>query len=492
MKLGNIELPNDFRIGIVVGPNGSRKTRSAIEMAKSAGEPATFIAAFRYMTVPPSAQINSQVDSEILKLQNQFLQAPHGLLSDISPVLGKAIQAEANYLLSNKYAANPQVASPTAGIWQIFHQSFPDRELQLELNRLNIQRGQHTIPSSEWSDGERAALYLLAKIATSDANLVLVDEPTIHLHEDLAVRFWRAVLQRYESKKFILITHDLRFAMALSPDFACVANGSGKFRLVDSNDLVSDELVAEVYGSAILNSHFRQLILCEGRPGGIDDRIYGALADQNVLVMPVGSCGAVLHGIEVLSSSKVLSNLVVKGIVDADWGSKKAGVTVLDYHDIESFLSSFNVFEHVCKAVKCSTPQQDWKTTLAEHASVVASDPERVNYYIREALRDFVESSIQIRSHITSKDPSIVSTAISKHLNDIASGLSEKQITITTELKNALSSHHEELLKLIPGKDLLNRIQRIAGVDRRRYEQLAVDSEPMRSFACASGLRSKP
>lgn len=492
MKLGNIELPNDFRIGIVVGPNGSRKTRSAIEMAKSAGESTTFIAAFRNMAVPPSAQINAQTDSQILKLQDQFLSAPHSILADVSQVLAKAIEAEANHLLSNQYAAKPQVASPTAGIWQIFHQVFPDRELQLDLNRLNIRRGQNKISATEWSDGERAALYLLAKIATSDANLILVDEPTIHLHEDLAVRLWRAVLQRYESKKFILITHDLRFAMALSPDFACVANGSGGFRRVNSNDLVSDELVAEVYGSAILNSHFRQLILCEGIPGGIDDRIYGALADQNVLVMPVGSCGAVLHGIEVLSNSKILSNLAVKGIVDADWGSKKTDVTVLDYHDIESFLSSFKVFEHVCKAFNCSTVQQDWKTTLADHASAVASNPERINYYVREALRDFVESSIQIRSHIKSKDPIIVATEISKHLNDIASELSQKQITIATELKNALSSHHEELLKLIPGKDLFNRMQRAAGVDRRRYEQLAVESEPMRSFACASGLRSKP
>src|SRR5262249_10357792 len=80
-------------------------------------------------------------------------------------------------------------------VLRIWHQIFPRRRLDFSTytprttstlkEGAPIQYNFHTM-----SDGERAALFLIARILRAKAGVIVVDEPEVHFHSLLARSFW--------------------------------------------------------------------------------------------------------------------------------------------------------------------------------------------------------------------------------------------------------------------------------------------------------------
>jgi predicted ATP-dependent endonuclease of OLD family len=63
----------------------------------------------------------------------------------------------------------------------------------------------------QMSDGERTVLYMAARVMTADHQVILVDEPELHMHSRLSVQLWDEAEKLRPDCRFVYITHDAQF-----------------------------------------------------------------------------------------------------------------------------------------------------------------------------------------------------------------------------------------------------------------------------------------
>jgi energy-coupling factor transporter ATP-binding protein EcfA2 len=203
-----------------------------------------------------------------------------------------------------------------------------------------------TYTASQMSDGERAALYLGAKVMLAPKDSVMVvDEPETHFHSLLAIALWDALEAQRADMRFVYVTHDLSFAMSRQDATFLLANGAGKLDVVALEDDLPSELKKSILGAASFSYYASRVVFCEGEAHSLDTKILTAwFRGRDTVVSAVGSCDGVRACVSALCNAKIVDNLDAIGVIDRDFRpdefftSLTENHIILPVHEIEGLI----------------------------------------------------------------------------------------------------------------------------------------------------------
>ena len=337
---------------VLLGANGSGKTRLAVQLAQTGT--AEFIPALRNIAIPDQIP-NWTLQTATNELQNRTNQRRNSyweLVPDIDALFGKLWSShavEAMRVYDHVLQGAPPgeltetVLTKTKELWKVV---FPGRTItftDFTAKVTNDYLGAATYTAKHMSDGERTGLYLAGRVFDSQHSLVVVDEPETHFHSRLAVRFWDALESLSPSKRFVYVTHDLSFALSRRDAKIILVRPNQPPELMNSETGLPSDDIASILGAASFSVYASRLVFCEGREEkSLDQELLRAwFNDRETALIPVGGCDSVKRCTAAFQTRSVVSGFVASGIIDRDhWPdevlSNLESVHVLPVHEIES------------------------------------------------------------------------------------------------------------------------------------------------------------
>jgi ABC-type cobalamin/Fe3+-siderophores transport system ATPase subunit len=282
------------------------------------------------------------------------------LLDDFHPLLTYLFTDD--YEISTKYRkdsiANPGITAPVTILDRIVRawtQVLPHRQLNISVGQVTAQSSDiNTAPyqAREMSDGERVAFYLIGQCLSAPLNnIIVVDEPEIHLHRVIQARLWDTIEQERPDCLFVYLTHDLEFAASRTSakkiwlkDF----NGTAwDWKEIPEQESIPEELLLTVLGSR------KPVLFTEGDRGGSEQAIFSRVY-PDWTIMPCGNCEQVIESTKAFTALKHLHGNECRGIIDRDYRTDQEiadllakGIHVLDVQEIENVLLTEDVLTAV-------------------------------------------------------------------------------------------------------------------------------------------------
>lgn len=347
---------------VFVGANGGGKTRLAVMIEEALSLIAHRISAHRALTLNPAiAKISERQALAGLRTGHASADATAAyrighrwqsnmavsLLNDFDFLIQALFADQANKSLdTHKHArAGVLAAEPTKfeRLVEIWERLLPHRKLDISGDDILVKvTGAETkYKGSDMSDGERAIFYMIGQtLAATDASLLVVDEPELHVHPSVMSKLWDELEAARPDCGFVFITHDLEFAAArvaqkfVITDYAPVPLWA--LEPVPEHAGFSEEVTTLILGSR------RPILFVEGDEDSIDQAIYRCcFADWTVI--PRESCEEVIHSVVTMRRNQALTRVTCSGIVDADDYApddikylQELGVVALSVSEIEN------------------------------------------------------------------------------------------------------------------------------------------------------------
>ncbi|MER6284447.1 AAA family ATPase [Streptomyces sviceus] len=478
---------------VVLGPNGSGKTRQARTLQAAA--PIEFINALRNTRVAPELQamgvltarnnFNSQrqqAASAHWELASEFDSMLAQLLAQQSMV---AIEFTQKYRQHGTEAGQPE-ETPLTQVEDTWKKVFPGRELvwrDWKPTVISTTAG----PSVEYSgnqmsDGEKAALFLTGRVFSADPGILVVDEPETHFHSMLAVKLWDALEAARPDIRFVYVTHDLTFALSRRKARFVLASPTGGLRAIDVDSSVPRDVAEALLGSASLSFYASRVIFCEGETSAYDDLLYGAWFNgRDTVVRPVGSCQMVLRCCDALRKSGIANALEAVGIIDRDYNPDAFingvpnGIHVLDVHEVESLFCLPEVVKAVCSQTAVPFDEAAYLKSLVDsvdtsqrHSIVVQRWKARIEPSLAGVIAQVSTRQSDLAALVADMPNIFDHTRWSFSPQDL---LEEEKQRVEAVIPNGSAA---DFLMIAPGKQLLHLAARTAGMDKKRYVDLII------------------
>lgn len=374
LSVTGVAIPIELRAGlstIIVGANGSGKTKLAVECERQLEAKAHRISAQRMLALDPSIEkISEEAARSHLrygypkpqdyggpqKARNikRWGQAqPRFILNDAGALLQVLFAEQANTAVRtyNALADGGSFVNDDTFLRKlkaIFHRVLPTRRLEITADDISVSTvGDDTTyePYSitQMSDGEKAIFYMIGQTLVADPDSVFImDEPEIHVHRSILGRLWDELEATRPDCAFLLITHDLEFAASRAGKKYVVqsyAPASGWIiEDVPETEGFSEELVTLILGSR------KPILFVEGEQASLDLAFYRACY-PGWTVVPRGGCEGVIHSVVTMRRNAAFTRVQCAGLVDAD-GHNEAdrasladnGIQILPVSEIENLL----------------------------------------------------------------------------------------------------------------------------------------------------------
>jgi len=476
---------------VVLGPNGSGKTRQARDLGSPA--PVEFVNALRNTRVAPElpAMGVDTARNQYTQQRNQARSQHWELTSEFDSMLSQLLAQDsmAAKAFTRRFRldpANPGEPEDTAlsRVEALWSKIFPGRELTwrdwkpVVTNNATGQPLEYS--GNQMSDGEKAALFLASRVFSAGPGILVVDEPETHFHSLLAVRLWNELEDARQDIRFVYITHDLTFALSRRQAQYVLASPTAGLRVIElGNDLPPD--VAEaLLGSASLSFYASRVIFCEGEETSLDGQLYNAWFDgADTVVRPVNNCSMVLRCIDAIKNSGVAQSLEVVGIVDRDYHSNAfldnlpAEAHPLTVHEVESLFCLPGVVAAVCEHTSKAFDAKEYSCALqatVKEQQRQAIVIERWKARVRPNLSGIIA---QVNKPAVPLDALLAQMPT---LFDQSSWPFSPQ-SILREEKESIEAiipggSAEEFLRVAPGKQLLPIAARFTGFDVKTYVSL--------------------
>ncbi|MFK2913373.1 AAA family ATPase [Pseudomonas sp. 3HC3] len=324
---------------VLVGANGSGKTRLAVFIEEAAGIEAHRISAHRALKLDPAVpKIRGAEALRKLRFGWEHENATIGhrrgsrwaeskpevaMLNDFDSLL-QALFADQSVTTLDTHSkarsgtltqAMPTKFETLSDIWQ---RLLPHRQLIISGDDIQVSAvgASGTYPASDMSDGERAVFYLLAQaLVAAESSLLIIDEPELHVHPSIMSNLWDEVEAVRKDCAFIFITHDLHFAATRAAKKyvikSYVSTPSWTIESVPDDTGFSEEITTLILGSR------RPILFVEGAGTSLDLAIYRCCYPEWT-VIPRGSCEQVVHAVVTMRANAQLTRVTCAGIVDAD------------------------------------------------------------------------------------------------------------------------------------------------------------------------------
>lgn len=199
----------------------------------------------------------------------------------------------------------PRLADPTKKYIDMFDSLlYPKQMMPIDINSTTIQYKDddgNTRQFSELSSGEREVVILIFDLLTHNPSdcLVLIDEPEVHLHPELAFRLIKALKSIGENNQYFLFTHSadiIGSALDSGVHFirpkVRVPQGNQVIRIDESN-FEAFKTIPNIRETIGMISVGKKLLFVEGTSGSIDRNVFATLAKANkkdVAIIPSESC----------------------------------------------------------------------------------------------------------------------------------------------------------------------------------------------------------
>ena len=363
----NLNLPDGSAIQveptqpiILLGPNGVGKTRFAVNLVQRNNPSADRISANRHIgltNLPRQADtdlknssqnaIRSQL-AEYWDVHNEYTY----LMAEILEEDKSASQKFKALTLEKKEIPKELIETRLQVVTRLWQDLFPGRTLKLDYTPLVTRADQNPYPTAQMSEGERTALYLITRLVSTKASIVIVDEPEIHFHPLLAREFWNHLEDHKKDVLFIYVTHDIPFALSRTNPKLLVIRSPNSFDEILGRDLPTDA-IDTILGAASFSISATRLIFCEGKIDGYEHRFFSSWYNcPRTAVIPVGGCEIVRKCVEVFNSNHATKNVTAHGHIDRDdWSddilNSQPKVRPLPINEIEGIIR----FEPVFKAL---------------------------------------------------------------------------------------------------------------------------------------------
>ncbi|MHB8380141.1 MAG: AAA family ATPase [Acidimicrobiales bacterium] len=480
---------------VVIGPNGSGKTRQTRLIASQA--PIETINALRNTGVATDlpamgmetarANFNNQKSrsrSNPWEISSEFDLMLSNLLAEQSMA---AIEFARKFRIEASTAGTPE-ETPLTRVEELWGQVFPGRELHwrdwkpLIKNRSAGPEIEYT--GHQMSDGEKAALYVAGRVFSAGAGILIVDEPETHLHSLLAVRLWNTLEDARSDIRFIYVTHDLTFALSRHSARFVLASPTAGLRSLDIKAAPSDDVTEALLGAASLSFYASRVVFCEGDATSLDTGLYGAWFDgQDTVVRPVHDCNRVMRCVEGVENSGIASALSALGVIDGDYRSQAfrqalpSQVMALRVHEVESLFCLPDVVAAVGEHVSREFDLESYERALRATVSVAQGQQIIIERW-KQRLEPHLEGLV---AGVSKRNQPVADLVVDlpnvfDHTRWTFSPetiLKEEQVRVETAIE---SGPLTEFLLVVPGKQLLPVAAHYVGIDVGTYTQLILDA----------------
>lgn len=341
---------------VVVGANGSGKSRLGAWLHSQSSNNAHRISAQRFLTVHNPIQnfgtreieVNLKAEVPVSQPVDDFGYALRALtLSHIKALTESRRQSRSANI-------DDTVLEQAERLW---NQIMPHRTIKIDESVLVEHSANSTYNGSDLSDGEKVSLYLIARVLTAPNHCTLiVDEPEIHLHQALQSVLWDTLESARPDCTFVYLSHDLGFASSRNrAKLIWIKSYDGNelwnWEEVEKTDGLPLELQLKILGNR------KPVVLVEGTDSSYDAEIFRMLY-PNSLVVAVGSADQVKRAAAVLNETPMLQQFKAIGIIDLDYrpddevAGLKEYIRPLQVAEIENLMLLPGVIEGVSSQLK--------------------------------------------------------------------------------------------------------------------------------------------
>ena len=379
---------------------------------------------------------------------------------------------EAEKAGANKPDTTKNVIDKLIEIWDFI---FPHRKLILEdakfFAELTKCDNTEKYSSTQMSDGERAALYLISQVLCVPKNKTLIiDEPEVHLHRSIMNRLWQTLENYRPDCLFIYITHDTQFAaMHRNSDKIWIKEFDGKnwqLAKIDNSDIPED-LLLDILGNR------KNVLFVEGDSNSYDTKLYQELY-PDYYVVPCGSCTQVILRTKAFNKSTSLHHCEVYGVIDKDYRCE---------YELES-LKKDNIF-----ALKVAEVESLFVTPklISVIAQRLGKDEKVVLSAVNDKIRQFFNSQLDkqiCQSVVADLKYKLASVEISNK-NDNQACISLKLAFESLDYESIKTQHsdkfnavltmeYDDILAVFNEKSILSQIDACLGLKNKEYPDLVL------------------
>ena len=476
---------------MVVGPNGSGKTR--LTRTLGADAPIEFVNALRNTRVAPELPaMGFDTARNQYQAQKQQARSSHWeLTSEFDSMLSQLLAGDSMAAKDfvRRYRENPDApgelgATPLSRVEALWDQIYPGRSLRWRdwkpyvLSTVSGTEVEYT--ANQMSDGEKAALFVAARVFSAEPGVLVVDEPETHFHSRLAVGLWNALEEARRDLRFVYVTHDLTFALSRRGARYVLASPTEGLRAIELDDDLPPDIAEALLGSATFSFYASRVVFCEGDDRSLDNVIYGAWFDElDTVIRPVSDCQTVMRCVVALHASGIAQALDAIGIVDRDYHSDAflnampGGVHPLPVHEIESVLAMPEVVRavsgHMTRTFDPDRYLADLRATVSEqqrHAIVIQRWKARIEPHLTGLVASTGKRNASLEA-LVAEIPKLFD--MNQWTFSPAAILAEEKVRVEGSVQ---TGDIAAFLSLVPGKQCLPVAARHAGIPVDTYTKL--------------------
>lgn len=438
----NLELTLEAgKTTIIIGANGSGKTRLAVYLEEQLGEKAHRIAAHRALNLNPGVNKISEekarkyliygISGDRISISNRKYhrwedKAPTSLLNDFDYLLQYLFAQQNNLAVENHQKLNRGESITNSKtkldiLQEVWERLLPLKKLHItaddiRVSSIGIESADYS--ASEMSDGERAVFYILGQVLSANEGSILIfDEPELHIHKSIISNLWDEIEKLRPDCSFLMITHDIEFAATRVAKKYVIRNYYSD-PAWDISEIPDSELDEQTI-TLILGSR-KPILFVEGNKTSLDMETY-RLCYPKWTVIPKGACKDVIQAVSSLrklNEDMPILNIKCAGIVDRDTRDssqiqelEEKGIKVLPCSEIENIFSLSSVANEVLKIEgftnsKLTNEQEKFKVKLLGHIKNELSDDKLEKFVVKRTHRliDMYLKNIDLSSTQNSKE----------------------------------------------------------------------------------------
>ena len=461
---------------VIVGANGSGKSSLASYFKKSDADEIIVIPAQKILFFLQNKDISFSDEENIRKIQKKNFNDKNyekdyfvsDKVTELSELFSHHISAIVNDLArvgADKIVKNKDFEAKYIKLLEIWKKFYSDIELKYDITKRNLipEKNGKEYNLNSMSEGEKVLLfYIMVTLFAPENAYIIVDEPETFLNPSIYNRLWYLLEENRDDCRFIYLSHNMEFISSrVSHQIYWCKKYDGKKiwdieKISDGVEGIPEELVIQLIGSK------KNILFCEGDNKSLDYKVYTALFENEVVVIPVGGHRDVINYTRAYNKSNFFEKKAF-GIIDRDFHSqevlmkyKQFGVYSLEFNEIEMFLLDKELIEYVLKG--------DYDSNFIDSAiqkfqdEVIKEIKDRKNHIINKGIKFFIDET-NFTVDIKTDDLNSINERIKEYFNkSIDDSQIEKKINeLNSKIDDLIEkNNYEEALQVSDFKNLFN------------------------------------